>query len=132
MTSSNRVTLRRRKSYNTKTNRIRVVKTPGGRLVVQYLRKTAGGVRATGPLKERLGGLRKLRNAQYKNISKTQRRICRPYGGVLTPNQVKENIMRAFLLEEVKIVKEMVGREERTKKAQKGKGKGKKKGKRMN
>ena len=73
-----------------------------------------------------------MRNAQYKNISKTQRRICRPYGGVLTPGQVKENIMRAFLLEEVKIVKEMVGREERTKKAQKTKGKGKKKGKRMN
>ena len=73
-----------------------------------------------------------MRNAQYKNISKTQRRICRPYGGVLTPGQVKENIMRAFLLEEVKIVKEMVGREERSKKAQKTKGKGKKKGKRMN
>ena len=29
-----RVTYRRRKSYNTKTNKIRKVKTPGGRLVV--------------------------------------------------------------------------------------------------
>ena len=130
MAANNRVTLRRRKSYNTKSNRIKVVKTPGGKLVVQYRRKPAGGVRSNCPLGTRLTGLRSLRNAQYKNLSKTQRRICRPYGGVLTPGQTKENIMRAFLLEEVKIVKGMVTREQKEKrKAKKG---GKKKGQKVN
>ena len=120
--ASNRVTLRRRKSYNTKSNRIRVVKTPGGKLVAQYLRKGAGGVRSNCPLGTKLTGLKTLRNTQYKNLSKTQRRICRPYGGVLTPNQTKENILRAFLLEEVKIVKEKITREENERRnAKKGK-----------
>lgn len=36
-----RVTLRKRTPYNTKSNRRRVVKTPGGRLVYQHLKKLA-------------------------------------------------------------------------------------------
>ncbi|RCN31598.1 ribosomal protein L34e [Ancylostoma caninum] len=34
-----RVTYRRRLSYNTKSNKAKIVKTPGGRLVFQYLKK---------------------------------------------------------------------------------------------
>ncbi|KJH48502.1 ribosomal protein L34e [Dictyocaulus viviparus] len=34
-----RVTYRRRLSYNTKSNKTKIVKTPGGRLVYQYLKK---------------------------------------------------------------------------------------------
>lgn len=40
-----RVTYRKRNSYNTRGNGIRKVKTPGGRVVVQYPNKTAGAVR---------------------------------------------------------------------------------------
>jgi large subunit ribosomal protein L34e len=36
-----RVTLRKRNPYNTTSNRRRVVKTPGGRLVVHHLKKPA-------------------------------------------------------------------------------------------
>jgi len=36
-----RVTYRKRHSYNTKSNKIRVVKTPGGRHVAQYVAKKA-------------------------------------------------------------------------------------------
>lgn len=36
-----RVTYRRRLSYNTKSNKVKVVKTPGGKLNVQYLAKRA-------------------------------------------------------------------------------------------
>lgn len=36
-----RVTLRKRQPYNTKSNRRRVVKTPGGKLVVHHLKKLA-------------------------------------------------------------------------------------------
>lgn len=40
-----RITYRKHNSYNTKSNRIRKVKTPGGRVVVQYPNKPAGSVR---------------------------------------------------------------------------------------
>ena len=40
-----RVTYRKHNSYNTTSNKIRKVKTPGGRVVVQYPNKTAGSVR---------------------------------------------------------------------------------------
>lgn len=36
-----RVTLRKRQPYNTTSNRTRVVKTPGGKLVVHHLKKLA-------------------------------------------------------------------------------------------
>jgi len=36
-----RVTLRKRQPYNTVSNRRRVVKTPGGKLVVHHLKKKA-------------------------------------------------------------------------------------------
>nr|ODN88889.1 hypothetical protein L204_06327 [Cryptococcus depauperatus CBS 7855] len=38
-----RVTLRKRQPYNTTSNRRRVVKTPGGKLVVHHLKKIARG-----------------------------------------------------------------------------------------
>jgi ribosomal protein L34E len=36
-----RVTLRKRQPYNTTSNRRRVVKTPGGKLVVHHIKKLA-------------------------------------------------------------------------------------------
>ncbi len=103
-----RVTYLRKKSYNTRSNRIRKLRLPGGRLSIQYTGKRAKGPQTAFKTKSRLTGLKRLRNPQYATLSKTQRRICRPYGGVLTPSEVKDKIMRAFLIEEVKVVKEMV------------------------
>ncbi len=37
--ASNRVTYLRRKSYNTKSNKIRKHRTPGGRLTIKYVGK---------------------------------------------------------------------------------------------
>lgn len=50
MTVDRRVTYRRSHSYNTRSNKIRKVKTPGGSVVVHYQTKKAKGVRcaATG------------------------------------------------------------------------------------
>ncbi len=45
MSVDRRVTYRRSHSYNTRSNRIRKVKTPGGVLVVHYQTKKARGVR---------------------------------------------------------------------------------------
>ena len=104
----NRVTYRRRKSYNTRSNKIRKVKTPGGRLVAHYVRKNAKGVQGAMKTNSRLSGLPRLRNSQYKNLAACKRTVSRPYGGVLTPQDVKDKILRAFLIEEVKIVKQVV------------------------
>ena len=103
-----RVTYRRRKSYNTKSNKIRKVKTPGGRLVAQYVRKTTKGVQTPIKTNSKLSGLPRKGNAQYRNLARCKRTVSRPYGGVLTPQDVKDKILRAFLIEEVKIVKQVV------------------------
>ena len=103
-----RITYLRNKSYNTRSNKIRKLRLPGGRLSIQYMGKRAKGPQTAFKTNSRLTGLKRLRNPQYAGLSKTQRRISRPYGGVLTPKEVKDKIMRAFLIEEVKVVKEMV------------------------
>ncbi len=106
--ASARVTYRRRKSYNTKSNKIRKHRTPGGRLTIKYLRKNAKGVQTGVNTRSKLSGLKSLRNPQYKKLTHTDRSISRAYGGVLTPRELKDRIKRAFLIEEVKIVKKIV------------------------
>ena len=112
---SNRVTYLRKKSYNTRSNKIRKLRLPGGRLSIQYTGKTAKGPQTASQTRSRLSGLSRLRNPQYATLSKTKRSISRPYGGVLTPSEVKDKIMRAFLIEEVKIVKQLVKAEPKQK-----------------
>ncbi len=106
--ADNRVTYRRRKSYNTKSNKIRKHRTPGGRLTIKYLRKNAKGVQTGVNTRARLSGLKSLRNPQYKRLTHTDRSISRAYGGVLTPTELKERIKRAFLIEEIKVVKRVM------------------------
>ena len=102
-----RVTYRRRKSYNTKSNKIRKVKTPGGRLVAQYVPKKAKGVQPQYDSNQRISGLPRMRNPKYSALSYTQRKISRPYGGQLNPSELKNRIKRAFLVEEMKISKKI-------------------------
>ena len=46
-----RVTYRRRKSFNTASNKVRKVKTPGGKLVLHYMGKKGKGKIASGDSK---------------------------------------------------------------------------------
>ncbi|CAL9058572.1 large ribosomal subunit protein eL34-like [Musa acuminata AAA Group] len=104
-----RLTYRKRHSYATKSNQTRVVKTPGGRLVYQYTNKRASGPKCpvTG---KRIQGIPHLRPAEYKRsrLSRNQRTVNRAYGGVLSGSAVRERIIRAFLVEEQKIVKKVL------------------------
>lgn len=52
-----RVTYRRRHSYNTRSNKVQKVKTPGGKVVVHYQTKKAKGP-ACGDCGKRLIGVR--------------------------------------------------------------------------
>lgn len=103
-----RVTYRRRLSYNTGSNKVRKVRTPGSRVVVQYVQKTAHGPRAphdSCDCGKRINGIAQLRPHAYKRLSKRQKTVSRPYGGVLCAGCVKSRIVRAFLLEEIKTIK---------------------------
>ncbi|CAD8056204.1 unnamed protein product [Paramecium primaurelia] len=103
-----RITYRRRTSYNTRSNKIRKVKTPGGRVVVQYPnKKTSASTCSDSNLNVVLNGLKRIRPTKLKQLSRRQRTVSRPYGGVLSAGALKNRIIRAFLVEEVKIVKQI-------------------------
>jgi len=104
-----RLTYRKRHSYATKSNQTRVLKTPGGRLIYQAAKKRASGPKCpvTG---KRIHGIPHLRPAEYKRsrLSRNRRTVNRAYGGVLSGSAVRDRIIRAFLVEEQKIVKKVL------------------------
>ncbi|KAF9505919.1 hypothetical protein BS47DRAFT_1353509 [Hydnum rufescens UP504] len=102
-----RVTLRKRQPYNTKSNRRRVIKTPGGKTVYHHLKKLATAPKC-GDCDLKLPGIPALRPRQYATISKRQKTVRRAYGGSRCGQCVKDRIVRAFLVEEAKIVKKVM------------------------
>merc|ERR1711991_1143964 len=114
----NRVTYRRRNPYNTKSNKTRIVKTPGGRLVVQYLKKRASGIPcAVAGCDTKLRGIARMR----------PQTVSRAYGGSICHDCVRTRIVRAFLVEEQNVVKKVIKEIEAADKANTGKKKNKKK-----
>lgn len=102
-----RLTYRRRNPYNTRSNRVKVIKTPGGQL--RYLHVKKNGTRPKcGDCGIALPGVPALRPREYANISRTQKTVQRAYGGSVCAGCVKERIVRAFLVEEQKIVKRVL------------------------
>lgn len=49
-----------------------------------------------------------LRPSEYKRISKRQKNVSRAYGGSRCATCVRQRIVRAFLIEEQKIVKKVL------------------------
>eukprot|EP00179_Madagascaria_erythrocladioides_P028340 CAMPEP_0198340060 /NCGR_PEP_ID=MMETSP1450-20131203/42086_1 /TAXON_ID=753684 ORGANISM="Madagascaria erythrocladiodes, Strain CCMP3234" /NCGR_SAMPLE_ID=MMETSP1450 /ASSEMBLY_ACC=CAM_ASM_001115 /LENGTH=155 /DNA_ID=CAMNT_0044045021 /DNA_START=53 /DNA_END=520 /DNA_ORIENTATION=+ len=102
-----RVTYRRRHSYNTKSNRFSLVKTPGGKLAVQYVAKKAAKAKC-GDCGTALHGLPQFRPKQLKSVAKRHKTVSRAYGGSRCAACVRDRVVRAFIIEEQKIVKKMV------------------------
>ncbi|KAJ3279430.1 60S ribosomal protein L34 [Borealophlyctis nickersoniae] len=102
-----RVTYRRRLSYNTKSNKTRVIKTPGGKLAVLHIKKKASAPKC-GDCGSVLSGIPAVRPAEYARISRRQKTVQRPYGGSRCGSCVRSRIVRAFLIEEQKIVKKVL------------------------
>merc|ERR1712021_202079 len=96
-------TYRRRLSYNTKSNRRKIVRTPGGKLVFQYLKKRPSVPKCpmTGI---KLKGITPTRPCDRPRLSLRHKKVFRAYGGVLSHKAVREKIVRAFLIEEQKLV----------------------------
>ena len=99
-----RVTYRRRLSYNTKSNRRKIVRTPGGKLVFQYLKKRPNVPKCpmTGI---RLKGVKPMRPSEKSRHSLRQKKVYRAYGGMLNPklltdvNVFLDRIPKGILIE---------------------------------
>ncbi|CAG7560393.1 unnamed protein product [Fusarium equiseti] len=114
-------------SYNTTSNRTRVIKTPGGDIRLLHIKKR-GTVPKCGDCGSKLSGVsasRKrwefcvipaLRPREYSQISKPKKTVQRAYGGSRCGNCVRDRIVRAFLIEEQKIVKKVLKEQEQSQK----------------
>ncbi|GAA96860.1 hypothetical protein E5Q_03533 [Mixia osmundae IAM 14324] len=102
-----RVTLPTRKSYNTRSNRRRIVKTPGGKLRYLAVKKKASSPKC-GDCGTKLSGIPALRPHGYARVSKRIKTVQRAYGGSRCAGCVRDRIVRAFLVEEQKIVKKVI------------------------
>merc|ERR1711953_237286 len=80
------------------------IKTPGGRLVVQFKTKTASHPKCA-LTRCRLNGIPELSVVGARRLGHKKRRVNRSYGGVLTSSCLKKRILRAYLVEEYKIWK---------------------------
>ncbi|KAL0484278.1 ribosomal protein L34 [Acrasis kona] len=104
-----RVHYRRNKAWRTKSNKVKVVRTPGNRLLVQYSKKKVALPSTPKYLGGKpLQGLKRIRPARKATVSASAKKVSRPYGGVLSFDLVRERIIRAFLIEEQKIVKRVL------------------------
>ncbi|KAJ2987839.1 hypothetical protein NUW58_g4290 [Xylaria curta] len=132
--ADNRVTYRRRNPYNTTSNKTRIVRTPGGELRTLHIKK-AGTAPKCGDCGIKLPGVPALRPREYAQISKPKKTVQRAYGGSRCGNCVKyettlsyplpqlhmlrfgheqlvDRVVRAFLIEEQKIVKKVLKEQE--------------------
>lgn len=115
-----RVSFRRRVHYATRSNGVKMVRTPGNRLIAQRRAKRSQGIHTPWVLgHKRIGGTKALRHIQARNAPKHSKTVSRAYGGVLSHDQVRDRIVRAFLMEEQRIVKKVLTAEAKFQKEKK-------------
>merc|ERR1711890_76456 len=95
LTMAQRVTYRRRNPYYTRSNKIKVVKTPGGKLVAQHVKKAASRVKC-GDCGSALAGISTLRPREYAQVSKTHKTVQRAYGGSMCQLCQRKNCQSIF------------------------------------
>ncbi|CAH2044996.1 unnamed protein product [Thlaspi arvense] len=106
-----RLVYRSRHSYATKSNQHRIVKTPGGKLTYQTTKKRASGPKCPVTGKRIQGPALKISVIGTSLVfvyGRNRRAVNRAYGGALSGVAVRERILRAFLVEEQKIVKKVL------------------------
>ncbi|CEM16581.1 unnamed protein product [Vitrella brassicaformis CCMP3155] len=115
-----RLTYRRKVRYNTPSNKQIVVKTPGGVNTYHLATKRSARPRcAQANCHIPLAGIPAVRPRELKYMKKRQRRVSRAYGGNLCHICTRDRIVRAFLIEEQKLVKKVLKEKEAAKSADK-------------
>ena len=99
-----RLVVRGKYNYHTESNKLKRIRTPGGRLTFQKIAKVRNPI-VCGDTGVQLNGIKRLNKCQWKNAPKRVRTVSRAYGGVLSAEAVRHRIMRAFLNEELKCIK---------------------------
>eukprot|EP00747_Dinoflagellata_sp_TGD_P058089 gnl/TRDRNA2_/TRDRNA2_150958_c0_seq7.p1 gnl/TRDRNA2_/TRDRNA2_150958_c0~~gnl/TRDRNA2_/TRDRNA2_150958_c0_seq7.p1 ORF type:complete len:127 (-),score=36.71 gnl/TRDRNA2_/TRDRNA2_150958_c0_seq7:91-471(-) len=102
-----RLHYRRHCPYNTRSNSTRALRTPGGKLVLHTVKKKASGPKC-GDCGKRLIGVPALRPMEYRRLKKRERRVNRAYGGSRCAGCTRTRVIRAFLIEEQKCVKQVL------------------------
>lgn len=101
------VTYRRRNPYNTPSNRVKLVRTPGNKL--RYIHVKKRGItpkcRECGAV---LNGIKILRSAEKKRAKVGDRFVNRAYGGIQCGTCVRDKILQAFLDDEGKRVEDFI------------------------
>ncbi|XP_040614154.1 60S ribosomal protein L34-like [Mesocricetus auratus] len=111
-----RLTYPRRLSYNIASNKTRLSRTPGNRIVYLYTKKVGKAPKsACGVCPVRLRGVHADRPSPYE--TKTKKHVSRAYGGSLCDKCVRDRIKRPFLIEEQKIVVKVLKAQAKSQKA---------------
>ncbi|KAK3091999.1 hypothetical protein FSP39_024342 [Pinctada imbricata] len=87
----------------------------GGKLVYLYTKKL-GSIPKCGDCKCKLRGIRPARPKKLMSMSRRFKTVTRAYGGSRCHKCVRERIVRAFLIEEQKIVVRVLKAQEASKK----------------
>lgn len=88
-----RVTLRRKSPYCTRSNRFKKLRTPGGKLTIQYLKKR-GKVPKCGDTGAPLFGMAVRRPKELMRLSKRNKTVSRCYGGALSGKAVRSRYVQ--------------------------------------
>ena len=103
-----RISYRRKMHYATRGNRVRKIRTPGNRLIFQQIKKRSQGQHTPWVLgHKRIAGTKAVRGKAAQKASRHTKTVSRAYGGVLSAEQVRDRIIRAFLVEEQRIARKM-------------------------
>ncbi|XP_070263886.1 large ribosomal subunit protein eL34-like [Myotis yumanensis] len=99
------LTYRWRLSYNTASNKTRLSRTPGNRIVYLYTKKVGKAPKsACGVCPGQLCRACAVRPKVLMRLSKRKKHVSRAYGGSMCAKCVCDRIKRAFLIEEQKIL----------------------------
>merc|ERR1711874_143643 len=78
-----------------------------GKLVFHTLKKKTTGPKC-GDCGKAIIGVPRLRPVEYRRLKKRERRVNRAYGGSRCASCVRTRVVRAFLIEEQKCVKQVL------------------------
>ena len=84
---------------------------------MQYVRKPAKGPQTPAGDLGKIHGVPRARPPQLRRMPRSKRTVNRPYGGVLSHQAVRDRVVRAFLVEEQKIVKKVLRMQQQQKKS---------------
>ncbi|XP_040825841.1 60S ribosomal protein L34-like [Ochotona curzoniae] len=94
-----------RLSYNIASNKTRLSRIPGNRIVYLYTKKVGKAPKsACGMCPSQLRGVRAMRPKVLMRLSKKKKHVSRACGGSMCAKCVRDRIKRTFLIEEQKIV----------------------------